>query len=81
MLVEARDLSAGVRLLTMNRPPANAISAEFDQACGREPLSFEPRQYSSEEGQIVGPLLDHRKDSPDRLAPPTCQRAGHQKRQ
>ncbi len=30
MLVEARELGDGVRLLTMNRPPANAISAEFN---------------------------------------------------
>jgi enoyl-CoA hydratase len=29
MLVEAKDLGDGVRVLTLNRPPANAISREF----------------------------------------------------
>lgn len=29
MLVEANDLGDGVRMLTLNRPPANAISREF----------------------------------------------------
>jgi len=32
MLVEERDLGDGVRLLTLNRPPANAISREFNDA-------------------------------------------------
>lgn len=32
MLVEASDLGGGVRMLTMNRPPANAISKEFNDA-------------------------------------------------
>jgi enoyl-CoA hydratase len=32
MLVEAKDLSNGVRVLTLNRPPANAISAELNDA-------------------------------------------------
>jgi enoyl-CoA hydratase/carnithine racemase len=32
MLVEARDLGDGVRLLTLNRPPANAINREFNDA-------------------------------------------------
>ncbi len=32
MLVEARDIEGGVRILTLNRPPANAISREFNEA-------------------------------------------------
>jgi len=32
MLIEAKDLGDGVRLVTMNRPPANAISREFNEA-------------------------------------------------
>ncbi|HVN27272.1 MAG TPA: enoyl-CoA hydratase/isomerase family protein [Candidatus Binataceae bacterium] len=32
MLVEARDIGDGVRILTLNRPPANAISREFNEA-------------------------------------------------
>lgn len=32
MLVEARDIEDGVRILTLNRPPANAISLEFNEA-------------------------------------------------
>ncbi|HYB90401.1 MAG TPA: enoyl-CoA hydratase/isomerase family protein [Candidatus Binataceae bacterium] len=32
MLIEAKDLGDGVRLLTMNRPPANAISRDFNEA-------------------------------------------------
>jgi len=32
MLVEARDIEDGVRILTLNRPPANAISREFNEA-------------------------------------------------
>jgi len=32
MLVEAKDIGDGVRILTMNRPPANAISREFNEA-------------------------------------------------
>jgi len=32
MLVEARDIGDGVRMLTLNRPPANAISREFLEA-------------------------------------------------
>jgi enoyl-CoA hydratase len=36
MLVEAKDLGGGVRLLTLNRPPANAISREFnDDLCAQ----------------------------------------------
>ncbi|HTY54399.1 MAG TPA: enoyl-CoA hydratase/isomerase family protein [Candidatus Binataceae bacterium] len=32
MLVEAKDIGDGVRILTLNRPPANAISREFNEA-------------------------------------------------
>src|SRR5271155_5162973 len=32
MLVEAKDIEDGVRILTLNRPPANAISREFNEA-------------------------------------------------
>src|SRR6516164_9073593 len=32
MLVDARDLPNGLRLLTLNRPPANAISADLNDA-------------------------------------------------
>ena len=32
MLVEARDIEDGVRILTLNGPPANAISFEFNEA-------------------------------------------------
>jgi enoyl-CoA hydratase len=34
MLVESRDVGDGVRILTLNRPPANAINAEFLNALG-----------------------------------------------
>src|SRR5690348_12462855 len=34
MLVESRDLGDGVRILQLNRPPANAISADFLRALG-----------------------------------------------
>src|SRR5438132_9164241 len=36
MLVEVRDAVDGVRILTLNRPPANAISADFLQALGEQ---------------------------------------------
>ena len=36
MLVESHDVGDGVRLLTLNRPPANAISAEFLQVLGEQ---------------------------------------------
>ena len=36
MLVESRDVGDGVRILTLNRPPANAISAEFLSALGAQ---------------------------------------------
>lgn len=32
MLVDSRDLPNGIRVLTLNRPPANAISAELNDA-------------------------------------------------
>jgi enoyl-CoA hydratase len=32
MLVEAKDIRDGIRMLTLNRPPANAISREFNDA-------------------------------------------------
>lgn len=36
MLVESRDVGDGVRILTLNRPPANAISAEFLSVLGAQ---------------------------------------------
>jgi enoyl-CoA hydratase len=36
MLVESRDVGDGVRILTLNRPPANAINAEFLAALGAQ---------------------------------------------
>jgi enoyl-CoA hydratase len=36
MLVESRDVGDGVRILTLNRPPANAINAEFLNALGEQ---------------------------------------------
>jgi enoyl-CoA hydratase len=36
MLVESRDVGNGVRLLMLNRPPANAINAEFLSALGAQ---------------------------------------------
>jgi enoyl-CoA hydratase len=36
MLVESRDVGDGVRILTLNRPPANAINAEFLNALGAQ---------------------------------------------
>lgn len=36
MLVESRDLGDGVRILRLNRPPANAINAEFLGALGEQ---------------------------------------------
>jgi len=36
MLVESRDVGDGVRVLTLNRPPANAINAEFLTALGAQ---------------------------------------------
>jgi enoyl-CoA hydratase len=36
MLVESRDVGDGVRILTLNRPPANAINAEFLSALGAQ---------------------------------------------
>jgi Enoyl-CoA hydratase/isomerase len=36
MLVESRDLGDGVRILRLNRPPANAINAEFLGALGAQ---------------------------------------------
>ena len=36
MLVESRDVGDGVRMLMLNRPPANAISAEFLAALGAQ---------------------------------------------
>src|ERR1700692_2596491 len=32
MLVEAKDIGDGVRMLTLNRPPANAIDRDFNRA-------------------------------------------------
>jgi enoyl-CoA hydratase len=32
MLVEAKDIGDGVRMLTLNRPPANAINRDFNRA-------------------------------------------------
>jgi len=32
MLVESREIGDGVRMLTLNRPPANAVSREFNEA-------------------------------------------------
>ena len=31
MLVEAKDIGDGVRILALNRPPANAINREFNR--------------------------------------------------
>ena len=36
MLVESRDVGDGVRILKLNRPPANAINAEFLTALGAQ---------------------------------------------
>jgi enoyl-CoA hydratase/carnithine racemase len=36
MLVESRDVGDGVRILTLNRPPANAINADFLSALGAQ---------------------------------------------
>ena len=36
MLVESRDVGDGVRILILNRPPANAINAEFLSALGSQ---------------------------------------------
>ncbi len=36
MLVESRDVGDGMRMLMLNRPPANAISAEFLAALGAQ---------------------------------------------
>jgi enoyl-CoA hydratase/carnithine racemase len=36
MLVESRDVGDGVRILMLNRPPANAINAEFLSALGAQ---------------------------------------------
>ena len=36
MLVESRDVGDGVRILRLNRPPANAINAEFLDALGAQ---------------------------------------------
>ncbi|HKV55361.1 MAG TPA: enoyl-CoA hydratase/isomerase family protein [Candidatus Binataceae bacterium] len=36
MLVEARDIVDGVRVLALNRPPANAISGDFLEALGEQ---------------------------------------------
>jgi enoyl-CoA hydratase/carnithine racemase len=36
MLVESRDVGDGVRILMLNRPPANAINAEFLKALGAQ---------------------------------------------
>lgn len=36
MLVEAKDIGDGVRMLTLNRPPANAINREFNQALAEQ---------------------------------------------
>ncbi|MBF6558749.1 MAG: enoyl-CoA hydratase/isomerase family protein [Candidatus Binataceae bacterium] len=36
MLIEARDVAEGVRILTLNRPPANAISRDLsDELCAQ----------------------------------------------
>src|SRR5262249_2548287 len=36
MLVESRDVGDGIRILMLNRPPANAINAEFLAALGAQ---------------------------------------------
>jgi enoyl-CoA hydratase len=36
MLVESHDIGDGVRILTLNRPPANAINSEFLNALGQQ---------------------------------------------
>src|SRR6516165_2549264 len=36
MLVESRDVGDGVRILSLNRPPANAINTEFLNALGAQ---------------------------------------------
>jgi enoyl-CoA hydratase len=36
MLVESRDIGDGIRILMLNRPPANAINAEFLSALGAQ---------------------------------------------
>src|SRR5260370_39132356 len=46
MLVEASDIEAGIRLLTLNRPPANAISADLLDAL------FEQCRIAREDRQV-----------------------------
>jgi len=36
MLVEAKDIGDGVRMLALNRPPANAINREFNRALAEQ---------------------------------------------
>ena len=36
MLVEAKDIGDGVRILALNRPPANAINREFNRALAEQ---------------------------------------------